>query len=165
VRGGAPVTSSDTDAGAVTSTQGQVEASIPGGGGFGRIVPIRDSARASELARRRWDKAAAAARRGMAKAGAQLPDVSRAAPLAVLEYLVEQHTLNAADPSARGSQSSLKQVVELAFPKPEREAAGPALPEGGAVLALTAEQVDTLLAELRQARERRAQVTQVFDAE
>lgn len=130
----------------------QVEASIPGGGGYGRIVPIRDPARARELARRRWDAVSAAARRGLVKAGEQLPDIRASSPVAVVEYLVSQHALNAADPSARGSQASFKQVVELAYPKPDREvAASPgAVPgPGGSLAALDAAALDAIMSALR----------------
>ena len=105
----------------VTSRPAQVSTSIVGRNG-GTITPIRDSARASELARRRWDKVGAAARRGMAKAGQQIPDISTRGSLAVVEYLVEQHTLNAADPSAKGSAASFQKVMDVAYPAPSKAA-------------------------------------------
>jgi len=75
----------------------------------------------------------------------------------VVRYLVQQHTLNAADPSARGSAQSFKQVMDLAYPKPEREvAASSAVPEGGATLQLSADLARELLAAMRDKRERGA---------
>lgn len=108
--------------GQVTGASKQT-ASIPGGGGNGQIIPIRDSERGRELARRRWDAVSKAARLGLGDAGEQLPDVSKRQPLAVVRYLVEQHAMNAADPSQRGSTQSFKQVMELAYPKPEKDSA------------------------------------------
>ena len=107
----------------------------------GKLTPF-DSASASAAARRRWEKVSAATRRGMANAGKQLADISRAGSVAVAEYLAEQHTLNAADPSARGSVLSYKQVMHYAFPEPARAAAEPA--PGGAAFYLSAGAVDRI---------------------
>lgn len=86
----------------------------------GTLTPF-DSSSASAAARRKWERFALATRRGMAKAGRQLPDVSKASSLAVAEYLAEVHTLNAADPSSPSSVASYKQVTNIAYPKPEAE--------------------------------------------
>lgn len=84
------------------------------------LIPIRNREDARALVKRRWEKAGAAARRGMAKAGQQIPEVDKRSSIAVLEHLAEVHTLNAADPSAPNSVQSLKQVLSLAYPKPEK---------------------------------------------
>ena len=133
----------------VTLQQPRIEHAGRGGGGA--LVPVRSTEQARELARRRWDAVSAAARRGLVKAGEQLPDVRASSPVAVVEYLVSQHALNAADPSARGSQASFKQVMDLAYPKPEREvSSGPASPATGASLAeLDGAALDALMAALR----------------
>lgn len=115
----------------------------------GALRPVRDSASASALASRRWalerERARQAARAGMRKAGEQLPDIRGSSTAHVVEFLVEQHTLNAADPSAKGSAQSFKQIMELAYPKPEREV-GASLPAGVAgQLNLDSGQVDKLL--------------------
>jgi hypothetical protein len=139
-------------AGAVVPGQ-LVDTRIPGKNG-GTLRPVRDEAAARALVRKRWDGVSAAARRGLAKAGKQIPDISGQGPVRVVEYLVEQHTLNAADPSARGATQSFKQVMDLAYPKPEREVAtGPATPPGGASLALSPELARELLAAMRARRE------------
>ena len=115
----------------------------------GTLTPY-NAEQARQAARRRWELVSAAARRGLAKAGEQIPDIARQGPVAVVEYLVTQHTLNAADPSARGATQSFKQVMDLAYPRPDREvSAGPAVPAGGATIALSPELARALLAELR----------------
>ena len=101
------------DGDTITLTSG-----IPGGRG-GTLIPIASPERARELAARRWANVSRAARLGLADAGEQLPDVSKRQPLAVIRYLVEQHAMHAADPSARGSQASFAAVVKLAYPAPE----------------------------------------------
>lgn len=122
---------------------------VPGARG-GRIVKPWDSAAAAAAARRRWELASQAARRGMAKAGEQLPNIDRRGPLAVVEYLTEQHTLNAADPSARGAGASLREVMRLAYPAPERaQVAAGETPAGGLTFHLSPELARDLLAELR----------------
>ena len=117
----------------------------------GTLTPY-DANRAREAARIRWDKANAAALRGMTKAGQQIPDVSRRGPAAVVEYLVEQHTLHAADPSAPGSVQSFKQVMAIAYPKPDSEKSGDVVADGGVQLNLSAGAVRELLAALRDRR-------------
>lgn len=126
-----------------------VETRIPGKNG-GTLRPVRSTEQAQALVRKRWDGVSAAARRGLAKAGKQIPDLVGDGPVRVVEYLVEQHTLNAADPSARGATQSFKQIMDLAYPKPEREVnTGPAVPAGGAAVVLSPELARELLAELR----------------
>ena len=83
------------------------------------IGPPFDRETAREAAARRWAGVSRAARLGLADAGEQLPGVSSRQPLRVIQYLVEQHALHAADPSARGSQQSFAQVVKLAYPAPD----------------------------------------------
>ena len=94
-------------------------AMVPGGkGGF--IVPPWDSERARAAVRKRWEMASAAARRGLAKAGEQIPEINANSAPKVIEYLSEQHTLNAADPSSRNAVASFRQVMAVGYPKPER---------------------------------------------
>lgn len=127
----------------------QVETRIAGKNG-GTLVPVRSSERGRELVRLRWDGVSAAARRGLAAAGKQIPDVVGNGPVRVVEYLVSQHTLNAADPSARGSAQSFKQVMDLAYPKPDREvSAAPGIPAGGLSVTLSADLARELVAALR----------------
>ena len=131
----------------------QAAASIPGGGGRGRIIPITTAERGRELARRRWDAVSAAARAGIVDAGKQVPGLAHKAP-AVVRYAVSQHMLNSFDPSAHGSQQSLKLVLDLAYPKPERDhAPSAAVPAGGATLALSPELAQQLLSAMRERRQ------------
>lgn len=123
---------------------------IPGGRG-GTIRPIRDAARAAELARLRWDRVSAEARRGMVDAAKNLPGVASSSP-AVVRYLAEQHTLNAADPSAPGSVQSFREVMRIAYPAPERGAAPSTVPAGGMQLNLSPDLARELLTELRARR-------------
>lgn len=83
----------------------------------GTLTPIRDSERARELAMRSVEKRRKVALSAMAAAGRQLPDVAGAGPYAYLAYMLEQHALNATDPSARGSVASAKLVMGNAFPE------------------------------------------------
>jgi hypothetical protein len=131
---------------------GQKSRNMRPGGRGGSIVAPFDPVSAREAARRRWENVSKAARLGLADAAAsidQLP-IDRRSSVGVVRFLVEQHTLNAADPSARGATQSFKQVMDLAYPKPEREvAAASAVPAGGATIALSPELARALLAELR----------------
>ena len=147
---------SEAEAGGAVAGQHNAlaEASIPGGGGHGRIIPIRDPERARMLARRRWDAASAAVRRGLAKASEQVPGLAIRGPLAAIEYAAEQHGLNMFDPSAHGSQQSMKLLLDYAFPKPERDpAAAVGVPAGGATLALSPELAQQLLTAMRERRQ------------
>lgn len=132
---------------------GQASRNMRPGGRGGRIVQPFDSASAKEAARRRWDAVSQAARLGIADAGAKIPDIDKRGSVPVVRYLVQQHTLNAADPSARGATQSFKQVMDLAYPKPEREVgASAAVPAGGATLSLSPELARELLAAMRERR-------------
>lgn len=90
--------------------------SIPGRNG-GTLIPLRGE-RAREAANRRWEMARAATQAGIRDAGEQMHDLRGTGSLAVIRKLAEVHTLNAADPSAHGSQASYKQVMDRAFPRP-----------------------------------------------
>ena len=96
-----------------------------------------------EKARRRRAAAAVALRKGIGIAGVQMPDVASDNLYDVLTHLAEQHTLNAADPSARGSTSSLKTLLQHGWPRPERADEGKGQMQGGARLDISKE---TLLA-------------------
>ena len=127
-------------------------ARIPGRNG-GTLTPF-DSARGREMQRRRWELASAAARHGIMDAGRQVPDLDARRPADVVRYAVAQHTLNSLDPSAHGSQQSLKLVLDLAYPKPERDpAAAVGVPAGGATLALSPELAQQLLSAMRERRQ------------
>ena len=93
----------------------------------------------AEKARERREKAAKAIREGVASAGVQIPDVAKADEYEVVEHLAEQHTLNAADPSARGSTSSLKTLLQHGWPRPERADEGKGQMQGGARLDISKE--------------------------
>ena len=93
----------------------------------------------AEKARERREKAAEAIRKGVGKAGVQIPEVANAEAYEVVEYLAEQHTLNAADPSARGSTSSLKTLLQHGWPRPERADEGKGQMQGGARLDISKE--------------------------
>lgn len=112
---------------------------VPGRNG-GRIRAPFDRASSLEANARRWAGVSRAARLGIAAAGEQLPGVDSRAPLRVIEYLAEVHTLNAADPSARNSVASLNAVLRLAYPEPQRNDAGQAdvTPDAGDVAELVA---------------------------
>lgn len=131
-------------------TQDQAEF-IPGGRG-GSIRPIRDAVRAAELARIRWNNAGVRARAAAVKAGQRLPDINLRGPLDMLEYVAEQHWMNAADPSAPGSVQSFREVMRIAYPAPERGLVASTVPAGGAQLNLSPELARELLAELRARR-------------
>ena len=88
---------------------------LTGRGGGGRLTPF-DSERGRAAAYKRREDMSRAARLGLADAGEQLPDVKAHSPIKVIRYLVEQHAMHAADPSARGSQASFAAVVKLAYP-------------------------------------------------
>lgn len=129
---------------------GQQSRNMRPGGRGGRIVQPFDSNTARAAAAKRWAAVSQAARLGIADAGAQIPDIDKRGSVPVVRYLVQQHTLNAADPSARGATQSFKQIMDLAYPKPEREvAASAAIPAGGASVTLSPELARELLAELR----------------
>jgi len=102
----------------------------------------------------RWDAVSAAARRGIVDAGKNMVGINGHSPVPVVQYLVEQHTMNAADPSAPGSVQSFKQIMDLAYPKPAREP-GPAVPDGGMSLSLSPELARAVLARLSSARDGR----------
>ena len=97
----------------------------------------------AEKARERREQAAKAIREGVASAGVQIPDVAKADAYEVVEHLAEQHTLNAADPSARGSTSSLKTLLQHGWPRPEHADDVGGQTQGGARLDISKE---TLLA-------------------
>ena len=126
----------------------------------GTIVPIRSSERARELALKRWEMVSAAARRGIAKAGQQIDGLTsnykldgRVTAPDVVGYLAEQHTLNAADPSAPGSVQSFREVMRIAYPAPSARADNDqAAPAGGLQINLSPELARELLAELRARR-------------
>lgn len=87
----------------------------------GTITPFT-SASASAAAKRRWELRNARVRRGVGNAKTQIDQIAHLpgnAPLDVIEYLAEQHTLNAADPSAHGSQASYKLVMDYGWPRPD----------------------------------------------
>lgn len=111
--------------GEVIVNPGTKPARIPGGqGGRGFLTPVRTSERARELVAKRWAGVSRAARLGISDAGGQLPGLDKRKPLKVVRYLAEQHTLNAADPSARNSVASLNAVMRLAYPEPQRNPDG-----------------------------------------
>ncbi len=115
----------------------------------GRITKSSSAAAAraragkAEKARERREQAAKAIREGVASAGVQIQGVAMADEYEVVEHLAEQHTLNAADPSARGSTSSLKTLLQHGWPRPERADEGKGQMQGGARLDISKE---TLLA-------------------
>jgi hypothetical protein len=76
------------------------------------------------MAIRKHQLAQLATQAGIRDAGEQLPDLRGRGTYAVVRKLAEAHTLNAADPSAHGSQASYKQVMERAFPRPTDDGAG-----------------------------------------
>jgi hypothetical protein len=133
---------------------GQTSRNMRPGGRGGRIVQPFDSASARAAAAKRWAAVSQAARLGIADAGTQIPDIDKRGSVPVVRYLVQQHTLNAADPSARGATQSFKQIMDLAYPKPEREVApSSVVPAGGASIALSPELARELLAAMRARRE------------
>lgn len=83
----------------------------------GTLTPF-DSTRAVEAARRRWEKANLAIRKGIAKAGEQIPEIKASDSFRVIEALAESHALNAFDASARGSTSSFDILLKRGFPLP-----------------------------------------------
>ncbi len=117
----------------------------------GTLTPF-DSVRAAEARARRTELAGQRVRRAAIKAGGQLPGVNANSSLDTLEYVAEQHWLNAADPSAPGSVQSFREVMRIAYPSPERGAAVSSVPAGGAQLNLSPELARELLAELRARR-------------
>jgi hypothetical protein len=144
-------------AASVTITDGQSTGKRRPGANGGSIVAPWSSEDARAAARRRWDNMSKAARLGIADAGAQIPDIDKRSAPDVIRYLAQQHTLNAADPSARGATQSFKIVTDLAYPKPEREVnQANAVPAGGATLALSPELARELLAAMRERRANQA---------
>ena len=145
------------EAGAVYATEPNGQSTgmtRPGNNGKGRIVAPWNAEQARQAARKRWDAASAAVRRGLAKASEQVPGLSIRGPLAAIEYAAEQHGLNMFDPSAHGSQQSMKLLLDYAYPKPERDpAAAVGVPAGGATLALSPELAQQLLSAMRERRQ------------
>ena len=82
---------------------------------------------------------AAAARARAGKAEKARERREKADAYEVVEHLAEQHTLNAADPSARGSTSSLKTLLQHGWPRPERADEGKGQMQGGARLDISKE--------------------------
>lgn len=142
----------------------------------GTLKPIRSTERSLELHRARAEKKARAIRAGVADAVPKLNDegakLGNGEPLKdaydALRYVATQNTLNAADPSAPGSQRSLDLVLKHGWPEPPKQD-GPTyqqnnqvnlidllLPEGasGADKARLAQE---LLADLRQLRSGKAE--------
>ena len=111
----------------------------------GRITKSSSAAAAraragkAEKARARREKAAEAIRMGVGKAGVQIPEVANAQAYEVVDHLAEQHSLNAADPSARGSTSSFKTLLHHGWPRPERADEGNGQMQGGARLDISKE--------------------------
>jgi len=148
---------SDMDSAALlevkTSITGNSTRIVAGKNG-GTLIPFTSESSKRALAHR-WSGAAAvvkaaqrAGRRGMVAAGAQIPEVKRPrSSLAVLEYLTEVHTLNAADPSARNSVASFNAVMGIAYPELRERTDNGALASGG-----MGEDMDELLAAWRAAK-------------
>jgi hypothetical protein len=90
----------------------------------GGILTPFDSERARAASRARWEKANAAIRRGIARAGEQLPGIQARDSFRVVEVLAEQHALHSYDPSARGSTGSFKMLLDRGFPAPDKSADG-----------------------------------------
>jgi len=99
----------------------------PGGknGKNGLIGRPFDSETGRLANKRRHEKASKAIRDGVKAAAKQLPDVRRDNAYAVIKHAAEQHALNASDPSAAGSASSLKLLLDKGWPEPRREDEGP----------------------------------------
>lgn len=128
----------------------------PGNRGAGRIVAPWTPEQARIAARRRWELASAAARAGIMDAGRNVPDLDARRPADVIRYAVGQHMLNSFDPSAHGSQQSLKLALDLAYPKPERDPGGSVtVTEGGTSVTaqLSADEVRALLTAMRERRQ------------
>lgn len=143
-----------SDAPAQTANElGQVmpAGAVPGRNG-GYLKPVRDRAAAQEMAALRWDAVSRVGRLGVADAGKQITGIDTHGSLPVIRYLVEQHTLNAADPSAPGSVQSFREIMRIAYPSPERTNSGNSsdIPPGGAQLNLDAGALDRLIQALKE---------------
>lgn len=120
----------------------------------GTLTPF-DSARALEANRKRWAKVGHVARRALVTAAGEVPDLDvQGDHWRALEYVFHQRWLNTFDPSARGSSADLRTMIDVAFPKPERDpAAAVGVPAGGAALALSPELAQQLLTAMRERRQ------------
>lgn len=113
------------------NTSSHAPAVVAGRNG-GRLTPIRSQADAQRMARKRWDKRSRVAREALVAAGVQFPELpAKFDAYDVARVLYTQHAQHAYDPSARGSVSSLEAVVNVAFPKPERDIAVISAPVAG----------------------------------
>ena len=84
-----------------------------------------NSERAKVAQARRYELAGQRARQA-ALAAAEKVGLSARTPLDMLEYVAEQHWLNAADISRKTSVQSAKMVIGLSYPAPARGEAAPA---------------------------------------
>jgi len=98
----------------------------PGGYGAGKVGRPWDSETAKLARKRRFEKASKAIRDGVEAAAKQLPDINKNTAYEVIKHAAEQHALNATDPSATGSASSLKLLLDKGWPEPKREEEWPA---------------------------------------
>ena len=121
----------------------------------GTLTPF-NSARAIEANRKRWAKVGHVARRALVTAAGEVPDLDvQGDHWRALEYVFHQRWLNTFDPSARGSSADLRTMIDVAYPKPERDPAAAAVgvPTGGATLALSPELAQQLLSAMRERRQ------------
>lgn len=122
---------------------------VPGVHG-GTLRPVKTSEAARELVMHRWRRKADAVRRGLARAGINVPGVEKPDAYAVVAAIAENHALNALDPSARGSAASARLVLEHGWPAPERASLSDAMPSSGLTMHLSADLARDLLDKLRQ---------------
>lgn len=142
--------------GAAENTQVHAAPAVVPGKYGGTLTPIRSSERGRELARIRYEKRTRAALAGVGDAARLITDTGAALPdgqpittaYDVIRFLVSQHALNAADPTAQGATQSLKVVDGMAFPAPEK-VAGPAPIQQFNQYNISAEAARALLAEMR----------------
>lgn len=86
------------------------------------ILPPFDSTRATQAARKRWDRMSKAVRGGVGKAGEQIVDVQKNDAYATIAAISEQHAMQAYNAGERGSASSFRILLDSGWPSPDKVA-------------------------------------------